>query len=122
MTETWFEPDMYGLETELSVHHIANLVLHPQKPRSVVDISWGASASPSQQDQPGATVILGLDGLPALRPGYGAQITSTSSGPSLPDLGLTIGIWIYAALTCGSRIPTRVGRRPVPARKRPGVD
>ena len=62
---SWFEPNMYGMETELSAHHIVNLVLHPQKPRSVVAVSCDTGTLLSQQDQPGATVVLGLDGEPA---------------------------------------------------------
>jgi len=65
IVEAWFEPDMYGLETELSAHHIVNLVFHPQMPRSVAGGSCDTSTFLSQQDQPGATAVLGLDGEPA---------------------------------------------------------
>ena len=63
--ETRFEARMHGLETELSAHHIANLLFHLEKPRSVVDVCCDTGTFLSQQDQPVVTAVLGLDGEPA---------------------------------------------------------
>ena len=97
MVEVGFEPNMNGLGTESSAHHIVNPVFHPQELRSVVDAGCDTGTFLSRRNQLGVTAAPGLDGKPAWHPGQGAQITSTSSGPPRLVLGLTIGIWTYAA-------------------------
>ena len=63
--KTRFEANMYGMETEMSAHHIANLLFHLQKPRSVMDVGHDTGTFLSQQDQPVVAAVLGLDGEPA---------------------------------------------------------